>query len=182
MKALILFLSSCFIVGSLQANSGDSMKEADQIIQQLPKQPDIKTPAQTQSVEEAEAAMHKQAQEIEQKAESFQKHYNNAEKEPQPSDPLPQPRKLGCLDLPIEEQSFAAELDPEHQKAFCKTFTAEQRKIAMMMKGKFDKDGNLITPNSAVEFVAKENGVAIPKSPYELENELPHSVPPVKEN
>ena len=64
-----------------------------------------------------------------------------------------------CQSLSANEQSFANGLTSANQALFCGPFSADQRAAAMAMTGQRDVNGNMMSPDQAVEKVAKDNNV-----------------------
>ena len=64
-----------------------------------------------------------------------------------------------CSAMSPEIQRFAGELTPLNRKMFCENFTDGQRASAMQMVSEPDESGVVMTPDLAVQKVAKANRV-----------------------
>jgi hypothetical protein len=64
-----------------------------------------------------------------------------------------------CSSYSMMEQDFAAELSDANREMFCTRFNQSQRNSAMQMTRQPDMQGNLLTPDQAVEKVAKDNRI-----------------------
>lgn len=62
-----------------------------------------------------------------------------------------------CSDLPMHVRRFTDKLNEANLKIFCGQFSNDQQEKAMQLANQKDKNGNpIMTPNQAVEKVAKE--------------------------
>lgn len=63
-----------------------------------------------------------------------------------------------CSDLPMHVRRFTDKLNEANLKIFCSKFNNEQQEKAMQLAAQKDKSGNFVmTPDEAVEKIAKEN-------------------------
>jgi hypothetical protein len=70
-----------------------------------------------------------------------------------------------CSQLSPDEKMFADKLNAQNKSVFCTQFNGDQRKSAMNNAGQMGQDGNLITNDQAVEKVAKDSNIMVPKAP-----------------
>lgn len=64
-----------------------------------------------------------------------------------------------CGSLTVEEQTFASTMSPANQQMFCSSFSQSMRDSAMNMSGMTDSYGNMMSPDQAVEKVARDNNM-----------------------
>jgi hypothetical protein len=62
-----------------------------------------------------------------------------------------------CGSFSFMEQDFSEELSDANKEMFCGRFNQDQRNSAMQMTRQPDNNGNLMSPDQAVEKVAKDN-------------------------
>jgi hypothetical protein len=65
-----------------------------------------------------------------------------------------------CGNLSAMEQTFVSGMSAANQEMFCSRFTQSMRDSAMKMSGMPDSQGNMMSPDQAVEKVARDNNVA----------------------
>jgi hypothetical protein len=61
-----------------------------------------------------------------------------------------------CSSLSDKERRFANQLNSNNRSAFCKTFTSDQRRLAMELTGEKDEYGEIMDENKATEKVIRE--------------------------
>ena len=64
-----------------------------------------------------------------------------------------------CTNLPTDQQTFAMQLTPNNKNMFCNSFNMDQRKAAMQMTTAMNPSGAKMTPDQAVEQVARNNNL-----------------------
>jgi hypothetical protein len=64
-----------------------------------------------------------------------------------------------CSSFSVMEQDFASGLSTDNKDMFCTRFNQSQRNSAMRMTQQPDMNGNLLSPDEAVEKVAKDNRI-----------------------
>ena len=66
---------------------------------------------------------------------------------------------MDCSGMSADMQQFSSQLSPANMKMYCGKFNDDQRQAAMQMNGQMDASGSAMTPNGAVEKIAKDNNM-----------------------
>jgi hypothetical protein len=83
-----------------------------------------------------------------------------------------------CMQLPLEQRNFAMRLNPTNKMLFCTKFSTEQRNEAIRASTN-TSGSSAISPDQAVEQVAKKNNILLPSDPNQpTAQTAPEATPP----